>query len=236
MRFSKQQLTGRLIMSEAIYLIYKHTSPSGKSYIGQTKNLVYRSWRHQRADSGCIAFRNAIQKYGWDNFTHEILAEGITLDEANIQEELFILEHNTLFPNGYNISLGGLNRTCSNETKKKISAARTGIPRSEETKRKIGIYQASRIISDETKQKISNTKQGHLVSDETKQKIRVARLGSKASPESLEKRRQSQLLRPPKINLPETREKIRASKIGKPRSEETKQKIRETMLRKKEKT
>jgi predicted GIY-YIG superfamily endonuclease len=45
------------------YLIYKHTSPSSKSYIGQTKQYKRRCYEHQYYN-GCIAFKNAIKKYG----------------------------------------------------------------------------------------------------------------------------------------------------------------------------
>jgi len=88
------------------YLVYKHTSPSGKSYIGITNNYSMRCNNHRRT-TACPAIAAAIRKYGWDNFTHEILQENLTLDEANTMEQQFIKEHNTLYPNGYNLTTGG---------------------------------------------------------------------------------------------------------------------------------
>ena len=108
-------------MSESIYVIYKHTSPSGKSYIGQTKHYETRMIQHQRR-TGCRAFHAAITKYGWDNFVHEIICEGLTIDEANECEELMISEHTTLSPNGYNLHSGGLNRKPSEETLLKLKS------------------------------------------------------------------------------------------------------------------
>lgn len=41
-------------MSNNIYLIYKHTSPSGKSYIGLTNNYQRRCREHKSSNI-CIA-------------------------------------------------------------------------------------------------------------------------------------------------------------------------------------
>ena len=94
-------------MSDNIYIIYKHTSPSGKSYIGQTKNLATRNSAHRSLSSGSTAFVNAIRKYGWCNIIHEILYENLTLEEAKSLERQCICNYNTLSPNGYNIMTGG---------------------------------------------------------------------------------------------------------------------------------
>lgn len=128
------------------YIIYKYTSPSGKSYIGQTNEPERRKRSHKHPTNSCINFRNAINKYGWNSFTYKILAENLSLDEANILEPKFILEHNTLAPNGYNLTTGGNNYVCSDESKKRMSISRR-----------------KRIIpphTEEHKQKISNTLKG----------------------------------------------------------------------------
>jgi group I intron endonuclease len=98
------------------YCIYQHTSPSGKSYIGQTNNYKSRCRQHQE-ESGSTAFSNAVKKYGWDEFQHRILAENLTLEEANGLEELAIIELNTIAPNGYNLLGGGNNRYASEQVK-----------------------------------------------------------------------------------------------------------------------
>jgi group I intron endonuclease len=79
--------------------IYKHTSPSGKCYIGQTTNPKNR-WRSS-AYKPCPKFYNAIQKYGWCNFTHEIIFTCHDQFEANRKEEYFIREYNSV-TDGYN--------------------------------------------------------------------------------------------------------------------------------------
>ncbi len=154
-------------MSESIYLIYKLTSPSGKSYIGQTNNLSRRLSEHKSKRSACIALKHAIQKYGIDNFTVTILMEGLSIDEANKQEELSILSENTLSPIGYNLKSGGLNNTHSECTKEKMRqhsnrlgklAYNNGVSPSPETRRKMSASHTGKIRGthlEETKKKIS---------------------------------------------------------------------------------
>jgi len=73
--------------------------------------------------------RNAINKYGKENFKREILEFFPTKKEAFEAQEKYINEYNTLSPNGYNISpKGGLTvKGChSEETKKLIGKKRKG--------------------------------------------------------------------------------------------------------------
>lgn len=108
------------------YLIYKYTSPSGKSYIGQTCDLKQRIKCHKSPNSKCRAFVSAIEKYGYESFTLEILEENLTLEEANILEELYIEQYITTSPHGYNLLSGGLNNKHSEETKLKLSIINSG--------------------------------------------------------------------------------------------------------------
>lgn len=83
--------------------IYKYTSPSGKSYIGQTiQSLENRAGHNGKNYIGCKYFYSAIKKYGWNNFIVEILGE-FPIEQLNFQERRFIEIFNTLAPNGYNI-------------------------------------------------------------------------------------------------------------------------------------
>lgn len=113
-------------MIKNIYIVYKHTSPSGKSYIGQTKHMEQRTKEHQSKHSECRAFKGAIQKYGFENFTTEVLAENLTIDEANVLEEKFISDYNTIVPNGYNLKTGGANQIPSEESIELMSKAKRG--------------------------------------------------------------------------------------------------------------
>jgi len=174
-----------------MFLIYKHTSPSGKSYIGQTSNYEYRSWRHNRDDNKCRRFAAAIKKYGWENFTHEILADNLTQEEANKLEEHYILDHNTLTPHGYNLTTGGDGKQCSEETKAKISAARTGKPRSEKTKNKIRDYWLANPHSEEHIVKMQEARNAtrRPLTPEERAKISEKLKGRKKTPEELARRK-----------------------------------------------
>lgn len=93
------------------YLIYKHTNKiNGKCYIGQTCQNPEKRWcKHGSGyKKKQKKFWNAIEKYGWDNFTHDILYTGLTLEEANKLERELIKKYNSI-ANGYNISEGGSN-------------------------------------------------------------------------------------------------------------------------------
>ena len=86
------------------YLIYKHTCPNGKSYIGITSDYEKRCIQHQKTRN-CSAFYDAIMFFGWDNIKHEILIDGITKEQAMILESKFIMSHETFFPVGYNLKI-----------------------------------------------------------------------------------------------------------------------------------
>lgn len=84
--------------------IYCYTSPSGKKYIGQTRTtLKERAKLNAKGYKGCSAFYRTIQKYGWDNFSVEILDE-VPLDVLNESEIQYILYYDTVNKEkGYNI-------------------------------------------------------------------------------------------------------------------------------------
>jgi len=90
------------------YTIYLVKSPSGKKYIGLTKNLINRKIDHlYRAKNGSsLQFHQAIRKYSKENMKWEILKKVNTLKEAKIVERKFIKELDT-YKNGYNMTLGG---------------------------------------------------------------------------------------------------------------------------------
>ena len=85
-----------------------HTNKiNNKRYIGITgQDTPEDRWRNGRGYRTGY-FKNAISKYGWDNFEHEILEDGLTLDEANEKEKYYIQFYNSFGENGYNLTFGG---------------------------------------------------------------------------------------------------------------------------------
>lgn len=130
-----------------IWKVYKHTNiKNGKSYIGITcAKDPNKRWANGKGYcSKNHVFYAAIQKYGWENFSHEILVDNIkTLEEANKLEQEYIKVFHTWIRDpkcmGYNMTTGGSGRahTQSLETKQKISASLSGRKKSEEHRIKI---------------------------------------------------------------------------------------------------
>lgn len=110
-----------------MYTIYKHTSPSGKVYIGQTvkKNLNQR-WLKGMGYKDAPLFWKAIQKYGWDNLTHEVIQTTDTKEKADILEKMWISFYRKRV-GVYNLTDGGegtLGRRHPIETRKRFSQLR----------------------------------------------------------------------------------------------------------------
>ena len=114
-------------------MIYKITNTvNSKAYVGYSSNVESR-WEDHKKGYGSKLVYNAIQKYGLDKFTFEILA-----DDTVDNEDKYIQEYNTMNPNGYNLVEGGglppskQGWTPSTKTLAKRSASLKGIERTDE--------------------------------------------------------------------------------------------------------
>lgn len=106
------------------YKIYKHTFPNNKVYIGITCKInPNHRWESGKGYQQNTRMFNAIQKYGWENITHEILYSRLTKEEAEQKEIELIAYYNSTNRNcGYNIELGGKHRGhITQEEKDRIS-------------------------------------------------------------------------------------------------------------------
>jgi len=164
--------------------IYILTSPSGKSYIGQTIDSIKKRFaQHQRTKSCCTAIHNAIKKYGWENLEKDWYE--CPDDDLDVDEELLIREMGTLAPGGYNLKEGGGNGKLSEETKEKISIAQKGCRNSMFGKGYMisgeKHYLYGKHHTEEVKQKISKSGLGKTRTDETKQRISKANKGERSS-------------------------------------------------------
>lgn len=141
------------------YCVYVHTNKiNGKKYVGQTKaNPPQKRWYNGNGYKDCTYFYNAIKKYGWENFEHEIIKSNLTLDEANELETLLIKEYDTMNPKkGYNLQSGGHNYEFSEEALKNISIAQKKRFESPEERKKLGKRMKGKHHSQETKEKMKN--------------------------------------------------------------------------------
>lgn len=105
-----------------IYTVYKHTNKiNGKVYIGITSQSVERRWQKGAGYTGQV-FGNAIKKYGWDGFTHEIIATGLSKQEAcDIEKKLISKYKSNNHINGYNVAEGGQVVAGNHERKGKLN-------------------------------------------------------------------------------------------------------------------
>ena len=49
------------------WIVYRHTSPSGKVYIGITSRTTKKRWAYGYGYKNSTMFESAIKKYGWNN-------------------------------------------------------------------------------------------------------------------------------------------------------------------------
>ena len=119
--------------------VYVHISPNGKRYYGITSQKVEYRWKNGKGYKNNQYFARAIEKYGWDNFQHIVIAKGLTEEEAKWLEIELIREWDTANNDyGYNITKGGDDNPMNNEeTRKKVSETKKGKPCSEEHRKKI---------------------------------------------------------------------------------------------------
>lgn len=124
--------------TEGFGVIYMLTSPSGKSYIGQSVVFKERYSTYKRRKKNSIGRKlyNALNKYnGIENFEIKILCklslieDLLVLKEQLDELEKFYIKTYSTFNLGYNSTIGGegsLGRITTEETKLKIGKANKG--------------------------------------------------------------------------------------------------------------
>lgn len=169
------------------YIVYKHTSPNNKVYIGITSQDPIRRWKKDGSGYKLHTyFYNAIQKYGWDNFKHEILYSGLSKEEAEQKEiEMISFFDSTNKNHGYNMSFGGESGSAgykfTEEQKKYMSESHKG--------NKNGMY--GRHHTDISKQKSRIAHLRENLSQETINKMSAAKKGKNRTKQSIEKQKKT---------------------------------------------
>lgn len=139
--------------------LYRLTSPSGKSYIGISKDYR-RRWaihRYRANSNGQGALYTAIRKYKWESFSSEVLVIG-SFEYVKEMEVKAIKYFNTMYPNGYNLTHGGdgvVGKHTPQEVRDRIAAGNRGKVMSAESRRKLSMSRKGIIISEEQRAKIS---------------------------------------------------------------------------------
>lgn len=131
------------------YIVYRHINKTnGKVYIGMTLQKVENRWKsgggyHSRD------FSEDIKKYGWDGFTHDVIANGLSKEDASELERILIKSFKSNDPKyGYNRTKGG------------DTGGMLGHNQSQAVKQQISKALKSRAFSEEHKKHISESKTG----------------------------------------------------------------------------
>lgn len=160
--------------------IYKTTNLiNGKIYIGRHKaKTISKSYK----GSG-ILLKEAINKYGKDNFLCEVIDTAETEDELNSLEIYWIDYYNARdLSIGYNIAAGGFGTSGyqhTSEAKQKMNEAKIGRP-----------------LTDSWKRHIGEASKGHKVPEEAREKLRQYNTGKHHSAEARQKMSDSHKKRP----------------------------------------
>ncbi|MFA6569987.1 MAG: hypothetical protein WCT77_01985 [Bacteroidota bacterium] len=146
-------------------VIYKLTTPSGKIYIGQTKDIKHRFYAYKRG--ACIKqpkLYYSIQKYGWDNMKKELL-EYANEEIADTSEQSWIKYFDSV-NKGLNCQLGGIGvktkgysiKPHNKKHRKNLSISHTGKKHSIETKQKMSNSGKKKVFSEEHKKRLTEAK------------------------------------------------------------------------------
>lgn len=186
-------------MKYAIYIITNIVN--AKQYVGITNNLARRWKEHKGMNGSSKALHKAMDEHGASNFVFTHVADAFDRESADALERMLIVEHNTKYPHGYNLTSGGqgISEVCD-ETKEKMRNARLG-----------------KKMSESSKEKLSASRIGIPMHPDTKKKLLQANIGKKASAETINKMSLAKKGKPP-------------NSAGKPRSKETIEKQRASII------
>lgn len=175
------------------WTVYIHTNKiNGKKYVGITSQKVEYRWGKEGNNYlKCTYFFNAIKKYGWESFSHDVIFSGLTEQEAKEKEVELISQYNTSnSSHGYNLTYGGQGNIPNDATRVKISRKSKVMWENESIRKRIIQSIRHNGQSPKFKRKMSKLTSGeqngfygkaHTV--ETKKKMRIKKEGKKLSSE-----------------------------------------------------
>lgn len=137
-------ITNPKYYSNGYYKVYVHTNlTNGKRYVGITSQKPEYRWNDGKSYKCNPHFWSSICKYGWNGFSHEVLYDYLSKEEAEEKEIELIAKWRTQDREyGYNVAAGGESNSGYHptpETKQKIIDARRGYHHSPETIEKLRI-------------------------------------------------------------------------------------------------
>lgn len=195
---------------------------NNKHYIGQHAGpRPEKRWRqHNHKKTRCTALKNAIKKYGWDNFDKFVVEYCVGgREELDAMEKKYIIQYNSLAPNGYNLREGGMAGKPCLLVRQRMSIAMKG--------KYVGVSNPffGKKHSDETRSIMSELRRGTSpwnkgikMSDEARLRMSIAGKGRTPWNKNMsEDEKAARRLLPTKPRPPvslDTRLKMRLAKLG----------------------
>lgn len=148
------------------YKIYMLTFPNGKKYCGYTSQSLNKRWNNGNGYKKCPLVWRAIQKYGWENITKELIFSSNDSDECLKKEKEIISQNNLTNPDyGYNLHEGGMPTGSANfltdEGRLKISqSSKRNWQDPDYIEKMKNRKYAPHIFTDEDRQKAANYHKG----------------------------------------------------------------------------
>lgn len=168
---------------ERSYSLYRHTSPSGKVYIGITCQPVEHRWNNGRGYMNVVKslFKSTIIKYGWNMIKHEVLFSNLSEQKAK-HLEIDLIRHYKNLGISLNITDGGDGLAGCTPWNKGIkvpyekSNRRKGCHLTEEHKRKLSIAHKGKHIkghkwTEKQREEYSKKFKGTHIPEERKKRI-----------------------------------------------------------------
>lgn len=167
--------------------LYKLSFNNDKAYIGITSTSIKRRiclHLSQTRKGRPGALQNAIRKYGDDSFKVQILGSNDSWENLCLMEVDAIKEHKTLFPNGYNLTIGGEGSVGAKRTEEvKLACRERALKRAQSGVNLPGIL-GNNVgkgykHTPESIKKISEAGRGAIFTEERKAKIGASKIGNK---------------------------------------------------------
>lgn len=136
--------------------IYKVTSPTGKVYIGQSKNIDQRRIDYKKLNcSKQVKLHSSLKKYGFENHSFETvhaLPNDVEQKVLDQYEQLYMDFYKDAGIELINLKEGGIGGRVCEESRKKIADSKRG-----------NKWNVGRKHSDETKKRMSESRKGRMV-------------------------------------------------------------------------
>lgn len=109
--------------------VYIHTTPDGKVYVGATSKPPRVRWNYGYGYR-CSPFFKVIREVGWNNIKHEVVATGLSENDAYTLERELIQKYDSTNPEkGHNRATGGRGSwgvEISDETRNRLISSHIG--------------------------------------------------------------------------------------------------------------